>query len=395
MTETLPVVKPVSTARKECRLCGGSLQVVLQLGDQYLPRFVEKKNLSLPKAPLNLARCSTCGLLQLGDVIDPDLLYREFWYRSGMNATMKSALREIVHEGLVYQDGGNWLDIGANDGTLLAEVPDTFKKTSCEPARNFEEDLRAVSDTVVLDYFRPEHYPRPFNVITSAAMFYDLDDPDFFVTGISRVLSLDGVWINQLNEASVMLAKNAWDGICHEHQVYYDLPNLRALYARHGLEIIGLSTNDVNGGSIRVVAGHSGKYRTGDTLGFSTPTEEEVVHFSRRTFLWRHLFNRVVDILPRPVYGYGASTKGGTLLQYLLRDGFMEAIADRNPLKHGLVQSGVWTPIIGEEEMRERGPGSLLIMPWAFRTEFLQREEELRNKGTVMVMPLPNPEIVL
>ena len=358
-------------------------------------RFVGEQDDTLPRAPLTLARCPECGLLQLGDLIDPDLLYRNFWYASGINQTMRDALKEIVDDAFAFHGSGNWLDIGANDGTLLEYVPEGFTRIACEPALNFQEDLDEVSDRVVMDYFKADDYDEKFEVITSAAMFYDLDQPDGFVRDIAKVLAPKGIWINQLNDSPGMLRKDAWDGICHEHQVYYDVPNLKHLYERHGLDIIDLSHNNVNGGSIRVVAAHKRKYPLADLLGLNTPTRDQVDSFCRRVVKWKAVMKHLVPCLPKPIWGYGASTKGGTLLQYLDQPGFLSAIADRNPRKEGLMQSGVWVPIKGEADMRAAKPGTLFVLPWAFRDEFVEREVEARKDGAVMFFPLPNPEFVL
>jgi hypothetical protein len=388
---------PIYTERSHCRICDGMLETVLDLGTHYLTRFVPEKDESLPQAPLRLARCGLCGLLQLHDVVNPDLVYRQYWYRSGVNQTMQGALLNLVRDAQCWHTAGTWVDIGANDGTLLKFVPRTFNRIAYEPAKNFERDLKEVADKVVSEYFFADPSLRDVQIITSAAMFYDLDKPDEFVAGIESALAHDGIWINQLNDSPTMVASNGWDGICHEHNVYYDLPNIEMLYQRHGLKILRVSYNDVNGGSMRITAARN-EHRVSALAASDprdTPTPQQVLRFANRAVRWRERMLKLADALPHPVYGYGASTKGGTLLQYLDLPGFLTAVAERNPLKLGLVQAGVWSPIISEEEMRAAAPGTLLVLPWAFRKEFVEREEELLSKGTMMLMPLPRIEMVL
>jgi hypothetical protein len=95
-----------------------------------------------------------------------------------------------------------------------------------------------------------------------------------------------------------------------------------------------------------------------------------------------------------PLWLYGASTKGSVLLQYLDRSGAFNAIADRNPQKHGLYMAGSWLTIMPEDEMRRDRPKNLFVLPWAFRDEFIKRERELLDSGTTMIFPLPNIEFV-
>jgi hypothetical protein len=388
---------PIYTERTSCRVCEGELDCVIDFGNHYLTRFEKERDDELPRAPLRLARCTLCGLLQLNEVVDPDLVYRKYWYRSGINQTMQRALLNLVRDGTAWHTSGTWVDIGANDGTLLRFVPKTFTRIAYEPALNFETELKGSADKVVADYFRADPSLRDIQVITSAAMFYDLDKPDEFVEGIVEALAPDGIWINQLNDSPTMIRDNAWDGTCHEHNVYYDLPNLEALYSRHGLKILRVSHNDVNGGSMRVTAARTEHRSPGMAASDprDTPTAQQVLRFANRAIRWKERMARLADVLPRPIYGYGASTKGGTLLQYLDIPGLLTSVAERNQLKWGLMQAGVWSPIISEEEMREQAPGTLLVLPWAFRQEFVEREDEIRAQGTMLLFPLPNIEVVL
>jgi hypothetical protein len=393
---------PVYEARTACRVCGKDLEIVLDLGEHYLPRWIPQEQVEelkpkLPKAPLRLARCTTCGLLQLADSIEPDLVYRKYWYRSGINASMQTALLNLVRDAQGWHTSGKWLDIGANDGTLLKFVPRSFERFACEPALDFTDELKGIADYVTPDYFKASPDVKDMKVITSAAMFYDVDQPDDFVEAIAHTLAPDGVWLNQLNDAPTMILENAWDGICHEHNLYYDLPNLEVLYKRHGLKILRVTHNNVNGGSMRVTAARNEhtSLPQHESDPHLTPTPQQVLRFSIRAVRWKKRMRELLKALPKPIYGYGASTKGGTLLQYLDAPGLLTAVAERNQLKYGTEQSGVWSPIIPEEDMRKSEPGTLFVLPWAFRKEFVEREEELRAAGTFMCFPLPHIEMVL
>ena len=404
-TTTMSEIKNSTyTERTTCRSCHeGELINVLSLGDQYLVNFVPVRDDSLPHAPLDLKRCARCGLLQLGHTVTPDLLYREFWYLSSVNQTMRDALSDVVKTGLEYHKKGRWLDIGANDGYLLSVLPEGFTRIACEPALNLTAKLRAVSDVVIDDYFTAGHESLRgagkaggCHVITSAAMFYDLDEPDVFVQDIAKCLTPDGVWINQLNDSPTMLKSNAFDAICHEHLCYYDVQSIKALYERNGLGIIDISYNAVNGGSVRIVAKKGAQ--SIPLLGHMTLAPSEVFSFAMRVKKWKA---RMLDLLQGtlandgPLWCYGASTKGCCLLQYLDSPGSFKAIADRNPTKFGTVMAGTWLPVLPEQEMRDERPKHVLVLPWAFRKEFVQRERELMDDGTTLLMPLPSIEMVL
>lgn len=399
-----PIVAPIYTARKNCRACGSSgLVEALDLGEQYLCAFPSEQNTMLPKAPLLLVRCAGCGLLQLLHTTDKNLLYDEYWYRSSMNLTMREALRDVVHAGLAFASEGAWLDIGANDGCLLSYVPDSFVRVACEPAATFHAQLEEHADYVVPTFFSKESVKDKtegrFDVITSCAMFYDLDDPLSFCKDIEASLTKDGVWINQLNDSPTMLRSNGFDSICHEHVTYWDLHNLNAVYGKAGLKIIQVTFNDVNGGSMRVFGARKGHSVSECGIqGYPKATTGEVSSFALRIPRWKRMMQDMISDSARkngPAWCYGASTKLTAMLQYLDSSQCFMAVADRNHAKHGRFMVGSWLPITSEETMRAARPRLLFVGPWAFRGEFVAREEALRSTGTTMLFPLPNPEFVL
>lgn len=383
-----------------CRACDGMLREVLSLGNLYLPRWVDPDGEEEhPRAPLDLMQCLSCELLQLGNTVSPDLLFREFHYRSSMNGTMREALRKIVADGMRHASDGTWLDIGANDGYLLSVVPGSFRKIACEPAMNFQADLEEQSDRTVMNYFSADEIAEPCKVITSCAMFYDVDRPSLFIEDIAKCLTSDGIWINQLNDAPTMLKQNAFDSICHEHLCYYDIHTLNLMYERAGLKILSVISNDVNGGSLRIIAGKRGEKTSLAHMPRTSMKKADA--FASRVEWWRQEFQDLLQHWARSgsIWAYGASTKGHILLQYL-SDGTdivsaFEGIAEKNPRKYGKVMPGIDVPILSEEKMREESPDYVLVLPWAFRKEFVEREAETRARGTAFVFPLPNIEVVL
>ncbi len=391
---TLKERKEIWSKREDCRACHQEHLVdILDLGVQYLPRFPLSPDLALPKAPLILTRCASCGLLQLRHTVEADYLFREYWYRSTVNASMRLALIDLVNHASTYKRSGAWLDIGANDGFTLKNTPRTFTRIACEPSHDFLQELSAIADRTITDYFSAEKVDREVDVITSAAMFYDVDDPHKFLADIAKTLKPDGVWINQLNDSPTMLQANAWDSVCHEHLCYYDLPVLAKMYAEHGLGIVGVSSNDVNGGSLRVVA-VKGKHTV--RIPELAQTADECEAFASRARKWKEQMTEIAQSVfaKSPTWVYGASTKGMVLLQYLDQHDAFVGAADKNTLKHSRYMAGSWTPILSEEHMRQEKPRYLMVLPWAFKKEFVSRERKARESGTTLVFPLPNIEFV-
>ena len=262
--------------RTSCRVCGSSaLTKVIDLGEQYLQGSFVKPGKELPpmrRIPTILVRCDptrdekACGLLQMAHSVPPEILYSAYWYRSGTNRTMRDHLTGIADEAaaMIEKRDARVLDIGCNDGTLLGCYPKTFVKFGIDPS-DVAQEVRG-ENTVVQDTFPSEQLDqqaqgKPFDVITSIAMFYDLEDPVAFVRSIKRSLAPDGIWIFEMSYMPTMLKMNSYDTICHEHLEYYSLAVLENILERAGMKIVRVEMNDINGGSIRCYATHAECFR--------------------------------------------------------------------------------------------------------------------------------------
>jgi SAM-dependent methyltransferase len=262
--------------RTSCRVCSSSaLTKVIDLGEQYLQGSFVKPDRQLPpmrKMPTSLVRCDpvrderACGLLQMEYTVPPEVLYSVYWYRSGTNTTMRNHLAGIARESAALLDKptARVLDIGCNDGTLLAAFPEGFIKIGIDPSDLAREVPPGI--TVVRDLFPSEELfgalaGNTCDIVTSIAMFYDLEDPIAFAQAIRRLLSPDGLWCFEMSYMPTMLRMNSYDTICHEHLEYYSLAVIEYILQRADLKIVNVSLNASNGGSIRCYATHAGNLR--------------------------------------------------------------------------------------------------------------------------------------
>lgn len=367
------------------------------------------------------------GAVRLNTVAPLNIMYGQYWYRSGITDTMKTELSDIVRSILAtfkVEKGDVWLDIASNDGTLLSNVPKFCYRLGIDPADDsYKQEAEKHSDEIIQNYFSEQAYKsakcgeQKAKVITTIAMFYDLDDPDSFVQDIHKILHEDGLWVIQLSYTPLMLQQLAFDNICHEHIYYYSLFNLKKLMNRNGFDIVDVQLNDINGGSFRVYMMKT----TADKTKFGSQPHRDVCNFRIDSILahentiglddpntWNH-FAEKIDLLKKQtvdfiraekakgktVWGYGASTKGNTLLQYFnLDSSLIDGIAERSPFKYGLTTVGSNIPIYSEEEMRKANPDYLLVLPWHFINEFKNRECEYLKAGGKFIVPCPKFEII-
>ncbi len=400
-----------------CRVCGcEELKPVIGLGNQYVINFPDGDEPTEGiRAPLDMVICAhtDCSLVQLKHTVNPDLMYREYWYRSGVNQTMRDALADVTQSACKRVDlvaGDIAVDIGANDGTLLRSYDNSDLVTvGFEPASNLVPLTSEGTSKVINDYFNraafDENFPgRKAKIVTSIAMFYDLEDPNSFVADIAGILDDGGVWINQMNYLGTMLTYNAFDNISHEHLEYYSLSSLEFLLSRHDLEVFDVEQNILNGGSLRAYICKKGQRPATAAVQAMRQTEvhlktyEPYLEFVDRLQAIKDKICRFISeerAKGKTVYVYGASTRGNTLLQYFgLDSSLLVAAAERNPAKFGKKMVGTNVPIISEEEARAAKPDYMLVLPWAFIDEFVKRETEFLSGGGKFIVPLPDFRLI-
>lgn len=395
--------------RDSCRSCEGDLVYLLSLGKQYLTAFPANGKEALRRAPLELVICSDCKLVQLRHTCPGEWLYSWYGYRSGINASMRAALQDVV-DNIERRVDLKWgdiaLDIGSNDGTLLRSYKSKVLRAGFEPAVNLREEGAKGIEYFVPDYFRYMPYRVPkAKVITAIAMFYDLDDPNGFLRDVAKSLRRDGLFVIQMNYLPTMLQGNVYDNISHEHVTYYSLSTLLPLLERSGFSAIHMETNDVNGGSMRVYCMLSQRpYRPvairkileeEESMGLAKISTYEC--FSEKVIQSGKALSAFVrdrrDEGER-IYVYGASTRGLVVMQHSGLDSKLIAgAAERNPEKWGRSYAHTGIVCVPEEEARQKAD-YFLILPWQFLEEFKVREKAFLERGGKFIVPLPELQIV-
>src|SRR5690606_26333829 len=261
---------------------------------------------------------------------------------------------------------------------------------------------------LIEDYFTARRFEERFpghkaRVVTSFAMFYDLEEPMEFMRQVHEILADDGVWVFEQSYMPKMLDANAYDTVCQEHLEFYGLLQIHWMTERVGFQIEDVEFNDTNGGSFSVTV-------TKSTSPVTSPGVQEILgrererglatlapyrEFAQRVAASREqltAFVREAVASGKSVAALGASTKGNVLLQYCgFTDADIFAVGEVNPDKFGAVTAGTWLPIVPEGQLLEDKPDYLLVLPWHFREFFVANE---RFKGTRLVFPLPELEVV-
>jgi hypothetical protein len=403
----------------KCRISGSpNLVTVLSLGEQYLtgvfPKSVGEK---LTKGPLDLVWCPDSGLLQMKQSYSLDEMYGEnYGYRSGLNASMVRHLTQKIATLERFVSPGPddlVIDIGSNDATSLKAYTKTKRRVGIDPTgvkfkSYYTDGIRLIPDFFSADAFRKEFPKDKAKIVTSIAMFYDLERPMDFVRDIEAVLADDGIWHFEQSYMPSMLRTNSYDTICHEHLEFYSFTVVKDMLEKGGMRVLDVQMNAINGGSFAITAAKkAARYKSNAPIidwllrqesEMALDTPKPYREFEQRVFQHRKDLRALIDALVadgKKIIGYGASTKGNVLLQFCgLTPKQIPFIAEVNEDKFGSFTPGTNIPIVSEAEAKKMKPDYFFALPWHFKNNILEREKEYLASGGKFIFPLPEIEIV-
>lgn len=411
MTETIQSCRVTDTK---------DLISVLDLGPQCLTSVYPLPNDPDPSvSPLELVFANDadgCHLVQLRHNANTEEMYgTSYGYHSSISSTMVAHLRDKFDEVTSFVElkpGECVLDIGCNDGTFLnLYKPFGVRRFGVDPSSekfrdHFQDDIAVEYDFFSEPVVRRMSGDEQFKVISSIAMFYDINDPLEFMRQVSVLLKTDGIWLVEVAYLPLMLSNLAYDQVMHEHLTYLALRQMDYMAERTGLRLLDISTNYINGGSLNIICGkQGGPYEPNQQKITSMLVAEEPLQhletfqrFAARVKNHRdevRLFLRLLKQAKKTVWGYGASTKGNVVMNYCgLDTNVLAAVCDKNPYKEGRRTPQTRIPIVSHQTMRDRKPDYLFVNIWHLRREVLLDEREYIMNGGTMIFSLPRLHLV-
>ena len=398
-----------------CRNClSKKLIKVVNIGSQPLSGvFYKKKTFNLKKYTLDLYQCKKCKLVQLSTSPNSKKMFGETYeYKTSLSNLMTNHIKKkisFLKNKKYLFDGATVLDIGSNDGTFLNNLEKTNKLFGIDPSANKFKDLYKRGIHIIDGFFSKSNIYNftkkeiHFDLISSFAMFYDVNDPNLFCKDINSLLKKNGIWILELSYLPLMLKNLTYDQICHEHITYYTLSVFKKIIEKNNLKLIDISFNEINGGSIEIICSKKeSKFKPKiKKIKKILLDEKKITVQSFKNFNLR--INRVKELLKmflnlnskKQVIGYGASTKGNIVLNHCeVNKNQIQTICDGSKKKHSRFTPGSNLKIISKEEMRKKHPDYLLVLIWSFRKEVIKQEVRYLKKGGVLVFHLPRFHLI-
>jgi SAM-dependent methyltransferase len=411
----------VHTLRETCRGCGSrELRRFLELGPQPLANAFLRAADEFPgerRYPLDVYFCPTCSLVQLMDVIDPSVLFRNYIYVTSTSDTIaehNERYAATVVELLQLGSEGLVVEVASNDGSLLRRFRGRGVRTlGVEPATNIAEMARAAGIDTVSEFFNFETARKlreergPADAVIGNNVFAHVDDPQDFLRGAKHLLRDRGLVIIEVPYLGELLDRLEYDTVYHEHICYFSITALLALCNAAGLSIVRIDHVPVHGGSIRMYAGRKERHPDHDSEVLRAAEAEVAqgmtsferfqrfaseVEETRRALL---ALLRELEGAGRSLAAYGAPAKGNTLLNYCrIGTELVPYTVDKSPLKVDLYTPGMHLPVLPVQTLLEKQPDYLLILAWNFAEEIMRQQQEYAARGGRFIIPLPHPRVV-
>jgi SAM-dependent methyltransferase len=407
--------------KNECRICSSNnLEVILDLGEQPPSNaFIKKEDLEKPedKFPLRLYLCKECYLLQLLDIVDKEILFKEYLYLTSASKPsvnhFKKYAYDVYEEFLKQSKNSLVIEIGSNDGTLLKE----FKKLGAtvlgiEPAKNIAKianDAGITTENTFLNYdiVKKKSLEKKASIIVGNNVFGHIDDLKEFMKCIKILSKEKGVFIFEVPYLINLIQKLEFDTVYHEHLSYFSLIPLIRLMDEFNLEIFDVKKQKVHGGTIRVFVSEKNNFKK--TINFEKMIKFEkefginkIQTYQKFSENVKELKNKLQNTLlkfkkeGKIIFGYGAPAKGNVLLNYCnIGTEFLDYIIDTTPLKQGLYTPGMHIPVYSPDKILDKGEGSIaLLLAWNYKSEILDKENQFRTNGGKFLLPIPEPKLI-
>ena len=402
-----------------CRSCGNEhLVPVLDLGQMPLAdRFLTEEGLNQPEPmyPLEAVLCETCGLVQITETVDPEVLFadRYPYYSSVSDALLKHS-RENVSELIEARGLGEdslVVELASNDGYLLRNyvehrIPvlgiDPAEGPATEAEKVGVRTLNAFFSKALADELRDEGLQA--DVVHANNVLAHVADTNGFVAGIASLLKETGVAVIEVPYLRDLIDHCEFDTIYHEHLCYFSVSALDHLFKRHGLFLNDVRRLSIHGGSLRLFVGKVEERSAAvmdllrDEAEAGLCGREYFVDFRTRVDGLKTDLLRLIDGLLKDgarIAGYGAAAKGSTLINFLgLGVDRVKYVVDRNVHKQGCYTPGQHQPIYAPEKLIRDQPDYVLVLPWNFSDEIVEQQSRYREQGGRFIIPIPKPHIV-
>lgn len=401
--------------RSDCRGCGScDLELVFSLkpspiGDAYVTP--ERVNVPQPSYPIDLFMCRQCGLAQIMDVIDPEILYGEYIYVTASSMGLREHFRsyaDSVTDRCRLISGSLVVDIGSNDGTLLRRFQERgMNVLGVEPATHIAAHATASGIKSIDKFFTPDLARQMVaehghaKLVTANNVFANIDDLMSWVNAVNELLADNGVFVFESYYLADLVKNMVFDFIYHEHLSAFSVKPIQFLFERIGLELVAVERVPTKGGSLRYFVQRPGGALAKDgSVAELRTLEDNMGLYRKETFsafadkingLKKEMqkFLSQAKSEGKSIAGFGASITGTTLIYHFEIGEYLDYLVDDNLEKQGRFSPGLHLPVLPTSALYERKPDYVVALAWRFAEPFIKKNRAYLECGGCFVIPVP------
>lgn len=380
--------------------------------------FLKKEELDKPekKFPLVVYFCKNCGLLQLMDIVNPELLFRQYYYLTSTSLPLAEHFIEMgkkILDRFVKSSNDLVVDVGGNDVVMLSSIKDKCRVLNVEPSTNIAKISKNKGVETINDFFNKKTAEKILKekgfakVITASNVFAHIDNLEETIEGVKLLMEEKGIFIIEVHWVANLLGLvgiGGFDQIYHEHLSYFSLSALKVLFNRFDLNIFDVKLIPIHGQSLQIYVKKNGNSSRAvqeileKEKELTLDQEQTYFDFAKRVRQNREkLLNILLNLKKenKKIVGYGAPAKGNILLNYCNIDNkILDFIIDDSLLKQGLYTPGTHIPIYSSSKLKDEQPDYLLLLAWNYTESILQKEQKLRDLGVKFIIPVSKVKIV-
>ena len=406
--------------RETFRLCGGSkLELALRLtptpvGDDFVSE--ERRHVAQPTYPLDLMLCSDCGNVQLLNVVNPEIIYREYTYTSSISLGLIEHFNQYA-ESVLRQanppEGSLIIELGSNEGAMLRAFKSRgYRTLGIDPAREIARHATESGIETLPTYFTAElartirDERGPAAIMIANNVLANIDDVSDVAAGIRTLLSPDGLFVFETSYRLDVVEKALIDTIFHEHLTYFSVKPLVSFFSPHGMELVDVERVATKGGSLRGVVQLAGRHQR------LSPSVAQLVACETKCGLDRpetyqnlesrlsHMKNDLRALLEnlkaqrKTIAAYGAAVGLTTMIYHFDLGELVSFIVDDNPGKQNTYSPGLHIPTLPSEALYERKPDYVVILAWRYAEAIRKKHQRYLEAGGHFIIPLPDIWII-
>ncbi|ONI76356.1 SAM-dependent methyltransferase [Actinosynnema sp. ALI-1.44] len=400
-----------------CRLCGGLVDELLDLGRQPLANSFPRPDQTTDEFFYRLAMgaCRDCSMMQLLEEVPRDLKYHDGYpYRASGSATHRDHFTSVATNFLARElstKDAFVVEIGCNDGVMLARIAKAgVRHLGVEPAGGVAELAAAKGIDVLREFFEEETAVRirsthgPADVIFAANTICHIPYADSLMRGVAALLKPGGIFVFEEPYLGTVINGMAFDQLYDEHFYFFTVRSVQSMARRFGFELIDAEPTPLHGGSMRYTLALPGqRARTANVRSLLAQEEELTKPDTYRRFRSaveriRHDLVGLLEQLKqdgRTVVGYGAPGKVTTVTNYCgIGPDLVPYVCDSTPSKQHRLVPGTHIPVRPPDAFRDPYPDYALLFAWNHADEIIAKEQAFLEAGGSWILYVPEVRVV-